>query len=98
MKDWNKIEAREKPEKLTEYIVESKGNSTVNSIKKKDHDYYRCDYCNDKIILTKNKKEIQTGGLLEIRVKSHIRLNLALCNKCLNAAKKDINEFYKINI
>lgn len=90
------LECRVKPIKLTNYKIEELGNNTVKTKKKKDYDYYICDYCKEKIILSK-KIEDRTGGIVEIPIDSYKRLNLALCNKCLKPVLELINKAYGTN-
>lgn len=90
------LECRVKPIKLTSYKIEELGNSTVKTKKKKDYDYYICDYCKEKIILSK-KIDDRTGGILKVPITSHKMLNLAVCNKCLRPVLKEINDNYRTN-
>ena len=97
MKNWSALEARIEPIENPYYIVEEEGNSVVKSIKKLSYKYFLCDYCGSRIIIEKDRDK-RTGGLVEFTVADHKTLKLALCNCCLNAARKDINEYYNINI
>lgn len=90
------LECRVKPIKLTNYKIEELGNSTVKTKKKKDYDYYICDNCKEKIILSKKTDE-RTGGILKVPITSYKMLNLAVCNKCLKPVLKAINKAYKTN-
>ena len=60
------------------------------------YEYYICDYCGDKIILTKKEDE-RMGGILNTPINDFKVLKLALCSKCLKQALKEINEFYNTN-
>lgn len=89
--DLQKIEERKQPELHTEFDIKEKGSSTVNSKKEKKYNYYICDYCNEKVRLSKKDAE---GGTIEFAIKNRT-LKLALHNKCLNASLKEINKKYE---
>jgi len=93
---FKELENRDKPEKFTHYIIEQKGNNVVKTKKKKDYDYYICDRCKEKIIMTKKYDE-RKGGLLSIPISDSKSLELALCNSCLKPTLKEINKQYKSN-
>ena len=95
--DFKALECRVKPVKLTQYKIEQEGSNVVKSKKTKEYDYYLCDKCKEKIIMT-IKFEDRTGGLLSVPISSSKSLELALCNKCLKKTLKEINKFYKINL
>lgn len=90
-------ECRIEPIKLTKYKIEQLGSNTVKSKKKKEYDYYICDYCKEKIILYKNKFD-RDGGIAKFPISSHKKMELALHNKCLNPVRKIFNQTYKTNI
>ena len=76
------------------------GNSVVNSIKQKDYDYYKCDYCGAEIKIKKKRHEM-TGGIAIIphTITRRGELKLALCSKCLKPALKELeggNGFKKL--
>lgn len=87
------LEYRVEPVKLTNYKIEEIGNSTVKTKKKKDYDYYICDNCREKIIISK-KIEDRNGGIMKVPINSYKSLNLAICNRCLRPVLKEINKFY----
>lgn len=90
------LECRAKPVKLVQYKIEQEGSNVVNSKKKKEYEYYLCDRCKEKIIMTKEYDK-RTGGLLSVPISNSKRLELAICNKCLKKTLKEINEFYEKN-
>lgn len=97
MKNIKLLECRTVPVKLTQYKIEIQGSSTTKSKKTKEYDYYLCDNCGERIIISK-KWEQRTGGVIEVRTGYKNRLKLAVCNKCLNDVRKAINEAYNLNI
>ena len=62
-----KIENRTKIENQTEYEIEQEGSNVVKTKKKKIYEYYRCDFCGEKIILTEKYDE-RTGGIVKIPI------------------------------
>lgn len=94
--DFRILECRVAPVKLSHYIIEQQGSNTVKTKKKKDYDYYICDNCKEKIILSKKIDE-KTGGIMKVPINSYKSLNLALCNKCVKPVLKAINEAYGTN-
>lgn len=94
--DFRALECRVLPVKQTHYIIEQQGSNIVKTKKKKDYDYYICDNCKEKIILSKKIDE-RTGGIMKVPINSYKSLNLALCNKCVKPALKAINEAYRTN-
>lgn len=55
--DFKALECRVKPVKLTQYKIEQEGSNVVKSKKTKEYDYYLCDKCREKIVMT-NKNDI----------------------------------------
>ena len=94
--DLKVLECRIDPVKKTQYSIKEKGNSTVKTKKEKEYDYYICDYCKERIVVTK-KQEDRTGGIMSVPITSSKSLNLALCCKCLKPALKEINNHYRTN-
>lgn len=89
--DLKEIEKRKVIELHTEFDVIEEGNSVVKGRKEKKYDFLICDYCKEKIKLIKNNIE---GGTIEFSIASRT-LKLALHNKCLNPALKEINNKYE---
>ncbi|MBQ7411270.1 MAG: hypothetical protein IJW20_07815 [Clostridia bacterium] len=101
VKNWKDIEARREPNKKVKYDVKFQGNQTTNTKKEVLYEYYVCDNCDAEIKIIDNKKkntEERTGGLVNIRLNYYKTLKLALCNKCLNPVKEQLNEYYEINV
>lgn len=94
--DFRVLECRLEPAKLSHYIIEQLGNNTVKTKKKKAYDYYICDNCKERIILSKKINE-RTGGIMKVPINSYKCLNLALCNKCVKTVLKELNKFYGTN-
>lgn len=69
------------------------GSACVNSKKKKEYDYYRCDYCGDEIRILEKRHEM-TGGIAIIphTITKRGEMKLALCTKCLKPALKEFEE------
>lgn len=90
----NRLNELQKREKITKYQKELKENESSNIIKTKRtklYKYYKCDYCGDEIRLD-IKQEERSGGTVTFphTLTKKGKVNLVLCNKCLNKA---INEF-----
>ncbi len=94
--DFRVLECRIEPAKLTQYEIEELGNNTTKTKKKKAYDYYICDNCKERIVLSKNINE-RMGGIMKVPINSYKCLNLALCNKCVKPVLKAINEAYRTN-
>lgn len=96
MLDKNVLYYREKIPKYTRYANKpTEGRHLVKYENKKEYEYYKCDYCNDEIIILKDHKKM-TGGTV-VFPKSLTKkkdLELVLCNKCLNAAIIEFEQFY----
>ncbi len=60
------------------------GSQIVNAKKKKDYDYYKCDYCGAEIKILQKRQEM-SGGIITIphTITRRGEIKLALCNKCL---------------
>ncbi len=80
----SQIERRGKPEKHTEYTDEWKAR------RKKAYDYYICDYCGERIILSEPKHQ-RTGGTMKLSyvLTKRSTVEVALCNKCVNPVLKE---------
>lgn len=81
---------------IPKYIKEYKENNESNVVSTKRtklYEYYKCDYCKDEIKLNKKRYE-RSGGIVIFphSLTKCGKLELVLCNKCLNKA---INEFKK---
>ena len=78
-----KIYGRAKFPIYTEYKVQGSSN-VINFKRKKEYDYYICDFCGDKIEI-KKKPEEMTGGIdvLPYSLTGMHNLKIALCNKCV---------------
>ena len=74
------LKSRAKPSVHIKYI--SSGSKVVND-RRKEYEYYICDYCKEEIIIKEDKIK-QAGGTLKFR-----GMELALHNKCLNPAIKE---------
>lgn len=90
MKKLYELSARSSIPIYTKMQIIEKGNACVNAKKKKEYDYYRCDYCGDEIKIKKDRQKM-TGGIATIphTVTRRSDLTLALCNKCLNPVLKE---------
>lgn len=95
--DFKDIERRTKPEKKIIWTIIEQGTAVSRAKKKKDYEYYICDFCKEKIIINK-KWENTGGGILELRVNDFKKIKLALHNRCFIAARKEINKNYNISI
>lgn len=91
------LECRVEPIKCTKYKIEEPGSNTVKSKKKKEYDYYICDYCKEKIILHKDKIK-RNGGIARFPITSYKKITLALHDKCLKPVRKVFNETYNLNV
>lgn len=91
------LECRVEPVKCTKYIFEEIGSNTVKAKKKKDYDYYVCDYCKKTIILYKDRSK-RDGGIASFPINSYKKMTLALHNRCLKATRKIFNDTYNLNI
>lgn len=94
---FRKIENRKKIEKEIVWTTIIEGTNVSKAKKKKEYEYYICDYCQEKIILNK-KWENNSGGIIKIRLNDFNWITLALHNRCFKNATKEINEYYKLNI
>ena len=85
------LKYRKEPVKHTEILIKNKGNNVVNSEKTKLYNYYICDYCGDKIRLDKKQHE-RSGGTATFphTLTKCGELKLALCNKCIKKAVKEL--------
>lgn len=85
---------RENPEKITKYKIIDVGATHLTKVqKKKEYDYYICDYCGAEIKIA-DKWEDKTGGIitLPMSLTGIFRYKLALCNKCVKLAIKEFEE------
>lgn len=76
---------REKPIKHIKYSSKHT-NHLTNEKKEKEYEYYVCDECKKKIVITKNKDESK-GGIVNLPkslTKSNKTITVALHNYCLN--------------
>lgn len=88
------IYERERIPKYVQYKEEQREASHLVKYKKeKEYDYYKCDYCKEKIIINKDKTKM-TGGtvVFPAALTQKNDLHLALCNKCLNPVLKAFEE------
>lgn len=65
------------------HIKYSKSGSNVVSTKKKEYEYYICDYCGEEIRIEESKIN-RTGGILKFK-----DMKLALHNRCLKSVLKE---------
>lgn len=70
--------------KIEKHIKYSGNRSNVVSERKKEYEYYICDYCGGEIEIKENRTE-QTGGIAHYR-----GFKLVLHNKCLNPMLKEL--------
>ena len=79
------IERRGKPTKYAEYVDEWRGS------KRKDYDYYICDYCGERIKPIEPKHQ-RTGGTTKLSyvLTKRSTVEVALCNKCINPTLKEL--------
>ena len=87
------FENREKPLKLTKWKANNQNTAIhlTKTKKKKEYEYYKCDYCHEEIKITKDKDK-RTGGLLYLPkslTKSTKNIELALHNRCINAVLRE---------
>lgn len=94
--DFRVLECRIEPIKQTFYQIEELGNNCVKTKKKKIYDYYICDYCKEKIIITKKITD-RMGGIMHVPINSYKDLKLAVCNKCAKPVIKELNDYYNKN-
>lgn len=76
---------REKPIKHIKYSSENT-NHLTNEKKEKEYEYYICDECKKKIIITKNN-DARRGGVVNLPkslTKCNKTITVALHNCCLN--------------
>ena len=83
---------------IPKYIKEIREDTNSNLVKGKiikKYEYWKCDYCNDEIRLDKKQAE-RSGGIVNFphTLTKCGRLQLVLCNKCLNSV---IREFLNKN-
>ncbi len=81
------IKNRGKVPKYTEFESDKVGHG------KKLYEYFICDYCGDKIILSEPKHQ-RTGGTVKLSyvlTKSET-VEVALCNKCVVLALKEFEK------
>ena len=80
-----------------------RGSSVVNAKKKKEYDFYKCDYCGAEIEIKEKRHEMEGGiaiiprtitgrGELKLALCSRGELKLALCSKCLKPALKELEK------
>jgi len=82
---------REKPEKITKYRVIDPGAAHLTKVqKKKEYEYYICDYCGSEIKIT-DKWEEKTGEIitLPMSLTGNFKYKLALCSKCVKPVIKE---------
>ena len=82
--DLNRIIARNEIPKYVKELRQNEDSNVVKTHKKKLYQYYKCDYCNDEIILNQKMTE-RSGGIVTF---PHIltkrgNITFVLCNKCL---------------
>lgn len=78
---------------IPKYIKEIKENTNSNLVKGKilkKYEYWKCDYCNDEIRLDQKQSE-RSGGIVNLphTLTKCGKLQLVLCNKCLNSVIKE---------
>lgn len=68
-------------------------SNLVNIERKKEYEYYKCDYCGEEIKILKQKNKM-TGGTLQFSkiITKNRDLKVALCNKCLKPVLKILEE------
>ena len=95
IKNWSNLEFRKKLTIIEEYKTIEEGSNLCNAIKKKIYEYTLCDWCLGKIIIENFRKNKKNGGEIKYRTPSGVKFPLALHNKCLKEALKDIDKFYR---
>lgn len=86
---------RSKIEIHTKYAyLDNYATHLTKSKKRKLYDYYECDYCKNKVIISDNKKK---SGIVIIpsTLTKRKPLKLVLCGKCINYVVKEFEEEYK---
>lgn len=91
--DIYKLQTRTEIPKYIKEFKENEISNLVNAKKTKLYEYYRCDYCGDEIRLDIKQQE-RSGGIVNFphSLTKRGKLELALCNKCLNKALKEFKE------
>lgn len=70
-----------------------RGSSVVNTKKKKEYDFYKCDYCGAEIEIKEKRHEMEGGiAIIPRTITGRGELKLALCSKCLKPALKELEK------
>lgn len=85
------IKYKEDDDNIARHLVKQK--------KIKKYEYYICDYCGNEIVIRQQNHKM-TGGILEIpeSITKTRKIELALCNKCLNSALKELENINKRSV
>lgn len=83
---------RKEPLQYQKNIYKESKSNVANREIKKTYNYYKCDYCDDEIII-KNKNSEMTGGIASFFVSNNnnLKIKLVLCNKCVKPVIKILN-------
>ena len=94
MFDLTKFRGREKPEKYVKLEESNNNSNVVHSKRKREYEYYRCDYCNTEIRLDIKEWQRKKGGVitLPLSLTNCGNITVTLCNKCLNKVIKELQE------
>ena len=89
----DKYKNREKIQKYTKEIKEDTKSNILKAKVIEKYQYLICDYCGDEIRLDKKEYE-RTGGtkVFQHSFTKSGKIELALCNKCLNPVIKEFEE------
>jgi len=91
------LQVREMPEKHVKYKEpkDKRGIHLTGKEKKKDYEYYICDYCGEEIRLEK-QWDNKSGGIIQVptSITGIGSVTLALHNKCLQPVLDDFNSKY----
>lgn len=76
----------------TKYKVQDSSN-VINCKRKKEYDYFICDFCGNEIEI-KKKQEEMVGGIdvLPYSLTGMHNLKIALCNKCVKPLLKELEK------
>lgn len=70
-----------------------RGNSVVNAKKRKEYDFYKCDYCGAEIEIKEKRHEMMGGiAIIPHTITRRGELKLALCSKYLKPALKELEK------
>ena len=87
---------RQVPQIYLQYKQNTDNSNLINYKKELEYKYYKCDYCDNKIIIL-NKQNEMSGGIVDLPATLTKKgvIKLALCNKCLKPVLNDIEKYYE---